>query len=153
VLPIQEEKMPGIIVGIDGSSHSQIALDWAMREAKLRREPLSVLTVVHLSAAGWHGMVVFPSGEEVVAQAREAARETAAKAAAGLGEAAPSASVQAVVGQPAEVLIDASQDADLLVLGSRGTGGFARLTMGSVSNQVSQHAHCPVVIVRGDRHA
>jgi nucleotide-binding universal stress UspA family protein len=145
--------MPGIIVGIDGSRHSQVALDWAMREAMLRREPLSVLTVVHLSAAGWHGMVVFPSSQEVVAQAREAARETAAKAAAGLGEAAPSTSVQAVVGQPAEVLIDASQDADLLVLGSRGTGGFARLTMGSVSSQVSQHARCPVVIVPGDRHA
>ena len=145
--------MPGIIVGIDGSSHSQVALDWAMREAKLRREPLSVLTVVHLSAAGWHGMVVFPSSQEVVAQAREAARETAAKAAARLGDAAPPAKVQAVVGQPAEVLIDASRDADLLVLGSRGTGGFARLTMGSVSSQVSQHAHCPVVIVPADRHA
>ena len=144
--------MPGIIVGIDGSSHSQLALDWAMREAKLRREPLSVLTVVHLSAAGWHGMVVFPSSQEVVAQAREAARETAAKAAAGFGEAAPSTSVQAVVGQPAEVLIDASQDADLLVLGSRGAGGFTRLTMGSVSSQVSHHAHCPVVIVPGDGH-
>ena len=144
--------MPGIIVGIDGSSHSQVALDWAMREAKLRREPLSVLTVVQLSAAGWHGMVVFPSSQEVVAQAREAARETAAKAAAGLGDAAPSTSVQAVVGQPAEVLIDASQDADLLVLGSRGAGGFTRLTMGSVSSQVSHHAHCPVVIVPGDGH-
>ncbi len=145
--------MPGIIVGIDGSSHSQVALDWAMREAKLRGEPLSVLTVVHLSAAGWHGMVVYPSGQEVVAEAREAAREAAAKAAAGLGGAAPPTRVQAVVGHPAEVLIDASQDADLLVLGSRGTGGFSRLAMGSVSSQVSQHAHCPVVILPGDRHA
>jgi len=98
-------------------------------------------------------MVVYPSGQEVVAEAREAAREAAAKAAAGLGEAAPSTRVQAVVGQPAEVLIDASQDADLLVLGSRGTGGFTRLAMGSVSSQVSQHAHCPVVILPSDRHA
>ncbi len=145
--------MPGIIVGIDGSSHSQVALDWALREAKLRRAPLSVLTVVHLSAVGGHGMVVFPSSEEVVAEAREAATEAAAKAAARLGEAAPSTRVQAVVGQPAEVLVDASQDADLLVLGSRGTGGFTRLTMGSVSSQVSHHAHCPVVIVPGDRHS
>jgi nucleotide-binding universal stress UspA family protein len=145
--------MPGIIVGIDGSSHSQLALDWAMREAVLRREPLSVLTVVQLSAAGWHGMVVSPSSQEVVAEARELAREAAAKAAARFGEAAPPSRVQAVVGSPAEVLIDASQDADLLVLGSRGTGGFTRLTMGSVSTQVSYHAHCPVVIVPGDRHA
>jgi len=88
-----------------------------------------------------------------VAEAREAAREAAAKAAAGLGETAPSTRVLAVVGQPAEVLIDASQDADLLVLGSRGTGGFTRLAMGSVSSQVSQHAHCPVVILPSDRHA
>jgi nucleotide-binding universal stress UspA family protein len=144
--------MPGIIVGIDGSSHSQLALDWAMREAELRREPLSVLTVVQLSAAGWHGMVVFPSGQEIVAEAREVAKEAAAKAAARLGDAAPPTKVQAVVGQPAEVLIDASRDADLLVLGSRGTGGFALLAMGSVSSQVSYHAHCPVVIVPADRH-
>jgi nucleotide-binding universal stress UspA family protein len=146
--------MPGIIVGIDGSSHSQIALEWAMREAQLRCEPLAVITVVQLAAAGWHGMDVFPASQEVVADAREAAREATTKAAAQLGEAVPSTTtVQAVVGLPAEVIVEASPGADLLVVGSRGTGGFSRLMMGSVSSQVAHHAHCPVVIVTGDRHS
>lgn len=146
--------MPGIIVGIDGSSHSQAALEWAMREAELRCEPLTVITVVELAAAGWHGMVVFPSSQETVADARDAAREAAAKAAAQLGQAVPSTTtVQAVVGLPAEVLVDVSPGADLLVVGSRGTGGFSRLMMGSVSSQVAHHAHCPVVVVPTDRHA
>ncbi len=146
--------MPGIVVGIDGSSHSQVALEWAMREAELRCERLTVITVVQLSAAGWHGMVVFPSSQEVVADARDAAREAAAKAAAQLGEAVPSTTtVQAVVGLAAEVLVEASQGADLLVVGSRGSGGFSRLRMGSVSSQVAHHAHCPVAIVPGDPHA
>lgn len=74
-----------------------------------------MLTVLQLSAAGWHGMVVFPEH------------------------------------LPAEVLIEASEDADLLVLGSRGTGGFPRLLMGLVSSQLTHHAHCPVVIVPADR--
>ena len=52
-------------------------------------------------------------------------------------------------GLPAEELIKASEGADMLVLGRRGTGGFARLLMGSVSSQVAQHASCPVLIVPG----
>jgi nucleotide-binding universal stress UspA family protein len=75
-----------------------------------------------------------------------------AKAAAQLGEAQPlSVTVRAVNGLPAQELIEASRDADLLVVGSRGGGGFARLMMGSVSDQVVRHAHCPVVVVPGPR--
>jgi len=54
-------------------------------------------------------------------------------------------------GDPAEELIKASRDADLLVVGSRGSGGFAKLLVGSVSSQVTHHAACPVVIVPGSR--
>ena len=54
-------------------------------------------------------------------------------------------------GDPAEELVKASRDADLLVVGSRGSGGFARLLMGSVSSQVTHHAACPVVIIPGSR--
>jgi nucleotide-binding universal stress UspA family protein len=57
--------------------------------------------------------------------------------------------VRAVNGFPAQELIEASRDADLLVVGSRGGGGFARLMMGSVSDQAVRHAYCPVVVVPG----
>jgi nucleotide-binding universal stress UspA family protein len=144
--------MPGIIVGIDGSSHSEDALKWAMSEASLRNLPLSVITVLHLTAAVGHGMAVYPSNREVVVKARGAAEEATAKVAAQLGEKPPPTTVRAVVGTPAEVLIDSSEDADLLVVGARGSGGFARLKLGSVSSQVSHHAHCPVVIVPAGRH-
>jgi nucleotide-binding universal stress UspA family protein len=75
-----------------------------------------------------------------------------AKAAAQLGESQPlSVTVRAVNGFPAQELIEASRYADLLVVGSRGGGGFARLMMGSVSDQVVHHAYCPVVVVPGQR--
>jgi nucleotide-binding universal stress UspA family protein len=69
-----------------------------------------------------------------------------------LGESQPaSVEVRAVNGFAAQDLIEASRDADLLVVGSRGGGGFARLLLGSISDQVVRHAHCPVVVVPGPR--
>ena len=58
-----------------------------------------------------------------------------------------SVTVRAVTGLPAEALLEAAADADMLVVGSRGAGGFKRLLMGSVSTQVTHHAHCPVVVI------
>ncbi|MGD0936174.1 MAG: universal stress protein, partial [Streptosporangiaceae bacterium] len=82
-------------------------------------------------------------------RSRKAAQEAVDKAAAQLGGAAPSSvTVQASIGLPSAQLIEVSRDADLLVIGSRGAGGFTRLIVGSTSAQVSEHAHCPVVIVR-----
>jgi nucleotide-binding universal stress UspA family protein len=75
-----------------------------------------------------------------------------AKAAAHLGESKPaSVRIHAVNGFPAQELIEVSRDADLLVVGSRGVGGFARLLLGSISDHVMHHAHCPVVVVPGQR--
>ena len=141
--------MPGIIVGIDGSAHSHPALEWAMREAASRKEPLTVITVQGAEVApnGWGSMVVLPAGQVRLEEIRHLAQEAVDKAAQQLGEAAPPVTVRAIVGIPAAELVAASWGADLLVLGSRGAGGFTRLLMGSVSRQVSQHAHCPVVIV------
>jgi nucleotide-binding universal stress UspA family protein len=56
-----------------------------------------------------------------------------------------------IQGAPAAVLVEESQDADLLVVGSRGHGGFAQLLLGSVSQQCAQHSECPVVIVHAER--
>ena len=96
--------------------------------------------------------VVFPADEHFLVEARKAALDLIEKVTQELDESAPPVTVQAIFGLPAERLIEASQDADLLVVGSRGTGGFARLMLGSVSSQVAHHAHCPVVVVPGDRH-
>ncbi len=135
--------MPGVIVGVDGSGHSQRALEWAMKEAGLRHAPLTVLTV-HEAIRGYFGGVSsFPEDAELTEKARVAVQEEADKVLAGLGESRPeSVTVKAVNGFPA------GQDADMIVLGSRGVGGFDRLMMGSVSSQVAHHAACPVVIVR-----
>jgi nucleotide-binding universal stress UspA family protein len=140
--------MPGIIVGVDGSGHSQRALEWAMNEAVMRHEPLIVLTV-HDAVAGYFGAAaVYADDPAQTDQAREAAQQETDKVLAGLAGPRPeSITVRAVHGFPADELINAGRDADMIVLGSRGVGGFARLLMGSVASQVSQHAHCPVLIV------
>ena len=141
--------MPGIIVGVDGSGHSQRALEFAMKEAALRHAPLTVLTV-HETIRGWFGGVArFPDDAELTEKAQVAAQAEADKVLAGLGESRPeSVTVKAVNGFPVEELINAGHDADMIVLGSRGMGGFTQLTMGSVSSQVAHHATCPVLIVR-----
>lgn len=83
----------------------------------------------------------------------KAAEELTHKAASQIGESArpESVTVRVISGYPARELIDESRDADLVVVGSRGAGGFAKLMMGSVSSQVVGHAHCPVVVVPTDR--
>jgi nucleotide-binding universal stress UspA family protein len=141
--------MSGVYVGIDGSNHSQIALNWAMREAGYRHQPLTVIAVQEVPISGWGGMIVLDGDDELREKTRQAAQEATDKAAAELGDAAPpSVTVQATIGQAVTELVEASKDADLLVVGSRGVGGFTRLVLGSTSGQVAQHAHCPVVIVR-----
>ena len=142
--------MPGIIVGIDGSSHSVRALECALNEAASRHARLTVLTVHSVAVSGWSGNpILLPGDAEDQEKARQAAEELTLKAASQLGEAKPaSVTVRAIIGFPAEELIKASGDADLLVVGSRGAGGFTKLIVGSVSSQVVHHATCPVVVVR-----
>jgi len=142
--------MSGITVGIDGSSHSARALEWALNEAAIRHARLTVLTVHSVAVSGWSGNpIVLPGDADDQEKAYQAAEEMTLKVASQLGEAQPaSVTVRAIVGFPAEELIKASADADLLVVGSRGAGGFARLIVGSVSSQVVHHAHCPVAVVR-----
>jgi nucleotide-binding universal stress UspA family protein len=83
---------------------------------------------------------------------RQAAEEAAQQCVRDASDGQPaSLEVKAVSGQPATELIEASRDADLVVVGSRGGGGFARLLLGSVSNQVVEHALCPVTVVPHDR--
>jgi nucleotide-binding universal stress UspA family protein len=145
--------MPGIIVGLDGSRHSTRALEWALKEGALQHAAVTVLTVHSVPASPWTGNPTILAGEsEELEEIRQLAEEMTLKVTSQLGESRPaSVTVHAIPGYPAEALIDASRDADLMVVGSRGAGGFARLLVGSVSSQVVYHAHCPVVVVPSEK--
>jgi nucleotide-binding universal stress UspA family protein len=140
--------MPGIVVGFDGSAHSERSIEWAMKEAALRHTPLTVLAVHPVAVSAWTGTpITFAADEGEVEKARTAAQESVDKVASQQGGERPSVTVRALSGVPAEELIKAGEGADLVVVGSRGSGGFGRLLLGSVGSQVTQHAPCPVVVV------
>jgi nucleotide-binding universal stress UspA family protein len=123
--------MPGILVGIDGSRHSQRALEWAVREAGLRHAPLTVLTV-HQAVAGHDGGMSGHTGDPGPDEyAREAAQVDTDKALAGLDGPQPeSVTVTAIHSFSAGEIARAGRDADIIVLGSRGAGGFTQLMIG-----------------------
>jgi nucleotide-binding universal stress UspA family protein len=146
--------MDVIVVGVDRSASGKAALRFALEEARLRQARVRVVHAwqfrpPYVRSAGVEG-VPLVLGANLDAYSRAAAAELDAIVA----EAAPGAGGFGVEkrveqGDPATVLIDQSRDADLLVVGSRGHGGFASLLLGSVSQVCAQHAACPVVIVRG----
>jgi nucleotide-binding universal stress UspA family protein len=147
--------MPGILVGVDGSDHSRQALTWAMREAVQHHAPLTVLAVRPPAARPatqifWNIPTLEPD-EHDPELARAEVQTWVDKVANEAGGPPPEITVTVVTGDPAEELIRASRDADLLVVGRRGGGGFARLMMGSVSSKVTHHAACPTVVVPGPR--
>ncbi len=139
--------MPGIVVGVDGSGHSRKALEWALNEAVVRKAPLTVMSVGPISASIF-GLSAqhYPADAETQAHVQEITQKFVDEVTSGR-ELPTSVTVRAVTGIPAEELINASADADLLVVGARGVGGFARMVLGSVSTHVSHHARCPVVVV------
>jgi nucleotide-binding universal stress UspA family protein len=136
-----------IVVGVDGSRSSGQALRWAARQAGLTGGEVHAVTTWHLpGTSGWDTVL-----DDV--DWADNARQTLATA---LQEALTPAEVQrihrhVVQGHPARVLVDSAADADLLVVGSRGHGGFTGMLLGSVSLHVIAHAACPVLIVHGDR--
>ena len=147
--------MSGIVVGVDGSDHSRLALGWALREAAQRRVPLSVVSVrqapVHPATDIYWAVPDLPAGDLSEGAERAAAKklqEFVDEVAGEIAEPVADVTVTVVIGDPAGELIKASRDADLLVVGSRGSGGFARLLLGSVSSKVAHHAACPVVVIR-----
>ena len=141
--------MPGITVGVDGSEHSRRALDWAVREAGLRGAALTVLAVHQVASNYWTGSPeAYPADQSATETVRRAAEDVVQQAVSQAGEPGPaSVTVRAVSGLPARELVQASSDADLVVVGTRGGGGFSALVLGSVTNQVVSHAACPVVVI------
>jgi nucleotide-binding universal stress UspA family protein len=139
--------MPGIVVGVDGSGHSRKALETAANEAVAHHAPLTVL-VIHQAVRDVYGSASHYGDDAALTEkAKEAAKAETDQVLAALGSQPASVTVTAVHGLPADELVKASEGADMIVLGRRGTGGFGRLLMGSVSSQVAQHAQCPVHLI------
>ncbi len=128
-----------LVVGVDGSEGSNRALEWAAAEAGRRGAILEAHTSY---GAGY----VFITSQGV----HQAMQHVLDEAANHIADLAPGVTFKGVVhkGSAAKFLIEASEGADLLVVGSRGLGGFSGLLLGSVGQQCSLHAHCPIVIVR-----
>ncbi|MBV2352976.1 universal stress protein [Streptomyces sp. J2-1] len=138
-----------VIAAVDGSDDSDRALDWAVDAARRRAAPLRVVHVRQFAAWGQGDVMIADlpevEGDPVLDQAR-----------ARIGDATGLAAVEyvAVEGVPSAVLPELGQDAALLVLGSRGRGGFASLLLGSNGVAAARDADCPVVVVpRPDRRA
>jgi nucleotide-binding universal stress UspA family protein len=136
-----------VVVGVDGSPGSVAALRLAIDEAKLRHADVKAVAAWNVPIlayeSGWTAPGLDPHTFEEAAQS--ALQSTLAE----LDGTAAGVSITPVVrqGQAADVLVAEAHDADLLVVGSRGFGGFRGLLLGSVSQQCAQHAACPVVIV------
>jgi len=145
--------MPGILVGVDGSDHSRRALGWAMREAAAHHLPLTVMTVhagpVRPATHVFWNVPALPEGSFDPDLTRAAVQEFADKVAKEIGETVPDVTVTVTSGDPAEELVRASRDADMLVVGTRGSGAFAKLLLGSVSSKVTHYASCPIVVIPG----
>jgi nucleotide-binding universal stress UspA family protein len=135
-----------IVVGVDGSPSSVHALEWAIHQAELTGDVIDAVNAWHFPND--YGMPVgdLPDfaglGAEILDKAIAEARNAT-------GQAAAEIHPHVVEGNPAQALLDLAKGADLLVVGSRGHGGFTGALLGSVSQHVVHHAPCPVVVVRG----
>jgi nucleotide-binding universal stress UspA family protein len=141
-------KWTTVVVGVDGSPGSRKALRWAALEAVDHQAELTVVNV-------WEHTLLPPAGSVSVSEhyVPDASQTTAEDLVRIIKEElgdAPPVRVEPHVkqGRPAKVLIDESENADLLVVGPRGHGGFAGLVLGGVSQHVAAYAKCPVVVVR-----
>jgi nucleotide-binding universal stress UspA family protein len=142
-----------IVAGVDGSDSSLSALRWAIGQAGLTGATVQAVAAWHYPVVtGGYGWA--PVGAEQSFDFKEIAEKTLADAISNVPGPGSKVRVDAQVieGNPAQVLIDASAGADLLVVGSRGHGGFAGALLGSVSQHCVHHASCPVVVIRGQDH-
>jgi len=137
-----------VVVGVDGSEASQEALRWAADYAKLIGGDLLAVTAWQWPISMGMAMPL-PEGYSPLDDAQASLQQTLSQV---LGE-APEVTVttEVVEGSAALALVQASKDARLLVVGSRGHGGFAELLLGSTSEHCVRHAACPVVVIRHHR--
>ncbi len=145
----QERRERRIVVGVDGSQSSKAALAWAVRQAALTGARVDAVTAWQVPATWGYGYSMALEIPDLGQAAGRALGEVIAEEAAQ----APEVEIRPVVVQEnaARALLDAAKGADLLVVGSRGHGGFTEAILGSVGQHCVHHATCPVVIIRGPR--
>jgi len=148
----ESRHFPSIVVGIDGSNDSSEALQWAIAEGRLRSVPVRAVHAWSYSQALVPPLIGYPYTAGPVGNAIDDQWQAEQRLERAVSEVGEDHEVERLLveGSATQVLIDAVGEADLLVLGSRGHGGFTNLLLGSVSQQCAQHAPCPVVIVRGN---
>lgn len=136
-----------IVVGVDGSVDARRAVDWAIEEARLRGWTLELVHGIDVGVAA-----ASPYGSGVVLeQLQDAGRQLLDDEVARVRALGVEVTGSFDIGSAAYALIEASRDAGLLVVGTRGHGGFHGLLLGSVSTACVHHAHCPVVVVPPER--
>ena len=138
-----------IVVGVDGSPGATRAIRWAVEEARAQGDGL---LLVHAWQFPGLAMSTYAGDHLPIfghADLEKAASELLDQITATARGSAPGMHIESrlVEGHPAAVLVDAARDARMLVVGSRGLGGFSGMLMGSVSSACAHHAHCPVVVV------
>ena len=143
-----DEERQVVVVGVDGSPGSIAALSWAGQYGAATGTKVQALHIWHYPTAAGLPPGVTPDSvtDEVKANQRKELDEAMSKA-----NLDPAAQVESKVGygHPAQVLIEESKTADLIVVGHHGHGGFTGMLTGSITLHVVQHAACPVVVVRG----
>jgi nucleotide-binding universal stress UspA family protein len=146
----QGQHIGRIVVGVDGSDSSRAALAWAVRQAALTGAQVDAVHAWHVPSYGYgYGYAtVLP-----VIDLQKVARQVLDEAIAEVADLAPDVEIRPVIVEdnPAQALLDNAKDAGLLVVGSRGHGGFAAALLGSVGQHCVHHANCPVVVIRGAR--
>ena len=142
--PVARERR--IVVGVDGSVPSKAALAWAVRQARLTGAVVDAVIA-------WDYPAVYGSRVPVIpdVSVEELAQRAVADAVAEVSGSAGDVEIRPrmVEGEASRVLLDASAGAELLVVGSRGHGGFVEALLGSVGQHCVHHATCPVVVIRG----
>lgn len=143
----------GIVVGADGSPASKVAVDWAARDAALRRVPLTLVHVV--PASEMRMWVDVPLPEEYWQQSSERSHDILAEARAVAERATADGRPLTIIeksesGNTTATLIELTKDAELAVVGSRGLGKWGRRLLGSVSTGLVHHAHCPVAVIHDE---
>ncbi|MEV0695244.1 universal stress protein [Streptomyces sp. NPDC050388] len=144
-MDIEPEPAPQIVVGVDGSEPSRVALRWAARQAALTGGVVQAVTARRYPQ--WYGAGPVVAGFDFAGNAARVLTQSIDEA---LGADRPVENrPRGVHGHPAEALSDATRRREPLVAGGRGHGGFTEALLGSVSRHLVQHAACPVVVIRG----